>query len=51
MTKRSTPILLKFIPHGLNENIYFPITKEYSKYNEFLAFKNNLLKKAVLKEK
>lgn len=42
MSQRTTPILLKFVPHGLNENIYFPITEEYSKYKEFQSFKKDL---------
>lgn len=36
--------ILKYVPHGINEKFYFPITKEFAKYNEFLAFKKNLLK-------
>jgi len=40
--KRSSPILLKFVPHGLSPDNYFPITPEYPKYKEFLSFKNKL---------
>lgn len=44
MSQRTTPILLKYIPHGLDPNHYFPITPEYSKYKEFQSFKKDLFK-------
>jgi len=44
MSQRTTPILLKYIPHGLDPNHYFPITQENPNYNNFLQFKNNLFK-------
>lgn len=40
---RSTPILIKYLPHGLNHEQYFPITPEYKKYTEFLNFKKQVL--------
>jgi len=43
-SKRSSQILLKYIPHGLNENNYFPIDKSYPKYKEFEKFKKELFK-------
>lgn len=36
--------LIKYIPHGLNEETYFPITSEYPKYKEFQKFKSDLFK-------
>lgn len=43
-TKRTSPILLKYVPHGLDPNNYFPIDKEHSKYKEFQQFKTNLFR-------
>jgi len=43
-SNRSSEILLKYIPHGLDPNNYFPINKSYSKYKEFNQFKNTLFK-------
>lgn len=34
--------IIKYVPHGLNENNYFPITPGYSKYKEFQSFKKDL---------
>ena len=35
--------IIKYVPHGLNQENYFPITPEYSKYKEFLEFKKQTL--------
>ena len=32
-----------YIPHGINEDDYFPIDESYEKYDEFLKFKKNAL--------
>ena len=37
--------LIKYVPHGLNHNMFFPITPSYEKYKEFKMFKSRLLKK------
>jgi glycosyltransferase involved in cell wall biosynthesis len=37
--------LIKYLPHGLNHNLFFPITPSYEKYKEFKMFKSRLLKK------
>jgi len=37
--------LIKYVPHGLNHNMFFPITPSYKKYKEFKMFKNRILKK------
>ena len=34
--------IIKYLPHGLDSNNYFPITPEYPKYNEFKEFKKQL---------
>jgi hypothetical protein len=34
--------VIKYIPHGINDKFFFPITPEYSKYNEYLKFKEEL---------
>jgi glycosyltransferase involved in cell wall biosynthesis len=34
--------IIKYLPHGLDPNNYFPITPEYSKYKEFKEFKKQL---------
>lgn len=39
---RSCPILLKFIPHGLNNNFFYPINGLDPKFEEFQQFKNQL---------
>ena len=36
--------IIKYVPHGINEKEFFPITPEYSEYKEFLSFKKDLLK-------
>ena len=35
--------LFRYIPHGLNPDVYFPITEDYKRYNEYLQFKVKLL--------
>lgn len=44
MSQRTSPILLKYIPHGLDPNNYFPIDQEHPKFKEFQQFKNQLFK-------
>jgi hypothetical protein len=34
--------IVSYVPHGLNDKIFFPIDKSYTKYQEFLEFKKNL---------
>ena len=34
--------IIEYVPHGLNENIFKPITPESENYNEFVEFKKNL---------
>ena len=34
--------IIKYVPHGLNSNIYFPIKKNHKQWNKFLDFKKNL---------
>ena len=35
--------ILNYIPHGINEDQFFPITQKYDKYDEFRAFKKRIL--------
>ena len=35
--------ILSYVPHGINETQFFPITKEYEKYDQFKAFKKHIL--------
>lgn len=34
--------IIEYVPHGLNHKIFFPINKNYEKYNEFKKFKSEL---------
>ena len=36
--------VFKYIPHGLNHNDYFPITKDHDDYKDLKIFRNNLFK-------
>lgn len=36
--------VIKYIPHGINENIFFPITTEHPEYLALQEFKKNLYK-------
>ena len=36
--------LIKYVPHGLNHDIFKPIDENYPKYSEFLNFKNQTFK-------
>ena len=36
--------VIKYIPHGLNEKLYFPISKSHEQYSQFKNFKNQLFK-------
>ena len=40
--KKAKDKIISYVPHGLNHKVYFPITPDYPKYNEFLEFKKNL---------
>lgn len=35
--------ILSYVPHGINETQFFPITKEYEEYDQFKAFKKRIL--------
>lgn len=35
--------LIKYVPHGINQNTFFPITPEYSKFPQFTEFKQTVL--------
>lgn len=35
--------ILSYVPHGINEDQFFPITQEYEKYDEFKSFKKHIL--------
>lgn len=35
--------IISYVPHGLNHNNFFPITKEHENYSKFLEFKSNIL--------
>jgi hypothetical protein len=39
MSKNRNPILLSYCPHGLNENVFKPLTEE-----ELTEFKSNIFK-------
>jgi len=36
--------IIKYVPHGLDENMFFPITENYPKFKEFTQFKNQIFK-------
>jgi glycosyltransferase involved in cell wall biosynthesis len=36
--------IIKYVPHGLNENVYFPIDEKHEKYSELQTFKKQLFK-------
>lgn len=42
MNQRPNPILIKYVPHGLNENIFYPIDENND--NEYKEFKKSILK-------
>ena len=35
--------VIRYVPHGLDETMFYPITPESSDYNEFVEFKNQIL--------
>ena len=35
--------LIKYVPHGINQNTFFPITPEYDKFPQFTEFKQTIL--------
>jgi glycosyltransferase involved in cell wall biosynthesis len=41
--KRSSPIVLKYVPHGLDENTFYPIGENHIEYNDLNIFKKSLL--------
>jgi len=34
--------IIEYVPHGLNDEIFYPIDESYEQYEEFTTFKNNL---------
>ena len=34
--------VIKYVPHGINEDVFFPITKDHEMYSGLQEFKNNL---------
>lgn len=36
--------LIKYVPHGINSDMFYKMTEENEKYSEFLDFKKNLFK-------
>jgi len=34
--------VIKYVPHGINEDVFFPITKDHEMYSGLQDFKNNL---------
>lgn len=34
--------IIKYVPHGVNENIFFPINETHEKYNDLIKFRNNM---------
>ena len=34
--------IIRYVPHGLSEQIYFPISQNHEQYSQFTEFKNNL---------
>ena len=35
--------VIRYVPHGLNENLFFPIYEEHPKFSDFLDFKKQVL--------
>lgn len=42
--ERADSKLLKYVPHGIDEDTFFPILETHKKYDEFLGFKKDLFK-------
>ena len=36
--------IIEYVPHGINENVFFPITKTHSQHKDLQNFKKDLLK-------
>ena len=34
--------IIEYVPHGINEDFFFPITSEYKNYDKYLEFKKNI---------
>jgi glycosyltransferase involved in cell wall biosynthesis len=34
--------IIEYVPHGINEDFFFPITPEYKNYNKYLEFKKSI---------
>jgi glycosyltransferase involved in cell wall biosynthesis len=34
--------IIEYVPHGINEDYFFPITPEYKNYNKYLEFKKSI---------
>lgn len=44
MKNKPVPTLIKYVPHGLNEKMFRPITSSDPEYNDFTTFKKQLFK-------
>ena len=42
--EKSNNKVIRYVPHGLNHNIFTPITKDSINYKEFTKFKNTIIK-------
>jgi|TARA_R110002167_G_scaffold51321_2_gene148551 glycosyltransferase involved in cell wall biosynthesis len=40
--EKSKDKVIKYVPHGLNEQVFIPITKENSDYEEYIKFKESV---------
>ena len=40
--------LIKYVPHGINHNMFFKIDKNYDNFDKFNAFKKNIFKACLL---
>ena len=36
--------IIKYVPHGVNEKYFFPITEKYEDWDKFVEFKNEVFK-------
>jgi glycosyltransferase involved in cell wall biosynthesis len=44
---RPSPCILKYIPHGLSNDIYFPINETHPEYKNLTQFRNELFKNDI----
>ena len=42
--EKSKDKVIKYVPHGLNEQVFIPITEENSDYEEYIKFKESVFK-------